>query len=515
MAWPSQSNTQYAIDPRGENTLLESNANTKIHDVEYNYDDFEDYEPLGTPPWDSGEDNRGERGYTYQDRNQAKLTRYRQEGGTGSGEVDNERTNERVGDKEEGGAGGGLEQHRRGGRGGGKGMVFNRGGGGGGGGRGRRGTGGQRGRGGGGGRGPRILGGEVEPPIKEVHYTPNEVHTVHYSRSANKKIKLMKKLTNPTIESLRSAALKSQESPTTLKQKYRVCVKQAEEIKPKNVFKKSITFLLESRNYQITIVATDSPTSLQNFGKKAQQFKRSHPEWSFNQTMVAIFLQRLDSTEEKEIKCFCLDIPAFLHTFNDPDFLARYINNVADILSHSWNQVNSRSSKANVRSENEIPIFLDFRSTGLIKPSMHHLALAGTTYNHTLMTQNDPTDVICEPENIYFQLRYQHSNNTIKAGMATLSKEEWIDFISNPQFREFYNEVWDFLPLTEEYSQDRMEYFSTLEQEGIILLNAQAVDYHGSQGAEPEEAGSPEKEEDVDEPVAKRIKLEEGLVNNG
>ena len=128
MAWPSQSNTQYAIDPRGENTLLESNANTKIHDVEYNYDDFEDYEPLGTPPWDSGEDNRGERGYTYQDRNQAKLTRYRQEGGTGSGEVDNERTNERVGDKEEGGAGGGLEQHRRGGRGGGKGMVFNRGG---------------------------------------------------------------------------------------------------------------------------------------------------------------------------------------------------------------------------------------------------------------------------------------------------------------------------------------------------------------------------------------------------
>ena len=379
---------------------------------------------------------------------------------------------------------------------------------------------------GGGGRGVFVNGSGEQPAdgrtewIKKVYGNsmvsvntekmPSAVNIAH-SQNPNKKIKLLRKINNPTIDSLRSAASKTNESSTSLMQKYQVCVKQAEEIKPKNVFKKSTTFLLESRNYQIQIIATDSPTSLQNeLGKKAQQFRRSHPEWPLNETLVAIFLQRLDATDEKETKCFCLDMPAFLHAFHDPKFLTSYINNIAHILSHSWNKVNSKSSKADVRSENEIPIFLDFRSTGLIKPIMHHLALAGTTFNHTLMTQNDPTDVICLPENIYFQLRYQNSNNKTKQGMAILSKDEWIDFISNPQFREFYNEVWEFLPLTDQYSKDRWEYFSTLDEEGLMLINALDYDMEISHSEEADEGRPVEREEEEeDEPPPKRVKIEE------
>ena len=94
--------------------------------------------------------------------------------------------------------------------------------------------------------------------------------------------------------------------------------------------------------------------------------------------------------------------------------------------------------------------------------------------------------------------------------MAILSKDEWIDFISNPQFREFYNEVWEFLPLTDQYSKDRWEYFSTLDEEGLMLINALDYDMEISHREEADEGRPVEREEEEeDEPPPKRVKIEE------
>ena len=104
---------------------------------------------------------------------------------------------------------------------------------------------------------------------------------------------------------------------------------------------------------------------------------------------------------------------------------------------------------------------------GWSKPSPVELALVGTTYNHTLETQDDTDIVNCEPKKIVFQLRYQISNSRAKKGMLCLTSDEWIDFIEQYEFRQFYTKLWDFLPLTSAYSDRLQGYFELTTHSAI------------------------------------------------
>ena len=69
------------------------------------------------------------------------------------------------------------------------------------------------------------------------------------------------------------------------------------------------------------------------------------------------------------------------------------------------------------------------------------------------MKQHAYEDATCQPKDIYFQIRYQSSEGKVKAGMAVLSYTEWMEIFSDVDFLNFYKEIWNFIPLTKEYSE--------------------------------------------------------------
>ena len=272
---------------------------------------------------------------------------------------------------------------------------------------------------------------------------------------------------NPTIELLRAAVRETTDTPAGLWDRYNPCYKRDNEIKPKNVFKISTAFLTPSKNYQIEMIATDNPSTIQgDYGKMIQKFKQTH-EWTYNESIVVFFFRLLNTTKEKNVTVFVMDIPSFLHSFKSTSFLKAHMHKTAILLSKSWNAVNSSSDKAAIRSSNELPLILDYRDMGWSKPSPVELALVGTTYNHTLETQDDTDIVNCEPKKIVFQLRYQISNSRAKKGMLCLTSDEWIDFIEQYEFRQFYTKLWDFLPLTSAYSDRLQGYFELTTHSAI------------------------------------------------
>ena len=283
---------------------------------------------------------------------------------------------------------------------------------------------------------------------------------------------------NPTIDMLRAAVRDTTDEPSALWNKYNPCYKQNEEIKPKNVYKISTAFLSSSKNYQIEMIATDNPNTIQgDYGKLIQKFKATH-EWTYNESIVAFFFRLLNTTKDNDVTVFVMDIPTFLHSFKSSTFLKDHMQRTAILLSKSWNAVNSSSDKAAIRSSNELPLILDYRDMGWNKTNPVELALVGTTYNHTLETQNDTNIVNCEPEKVVYQLRYQMSNSRAKKGMLCLTSNEWIDFIEQNEFKQFYAKLWNFLPLTGAYS-DRLEGYFELTSSGAqsksLLMNSAQV----------------------------------------
>ena len=103
------------------------------------------------------------------------------------------------------------------------------------------------------------------------------------------------------------------------------------------------------------------------------------------------------------------------------------------------------------RTSNELPMIFDFRKSPWSKNTTE-LALAATTFNHSLATQEIDDDVECEPKHVHLQMRYQ-SENKPKRGMLILPRDDWISLINNQIFQKFYAQVWDYLPLTDGYNE--------------------------------------------------------------
>ena len=266
-----------------------------------------------------------------------------------------------------------------------------------------------------------------------------------------------KKNINPTIEDLREAGANCKHGLQGSKNKnYEPSFVKGKESKSKEAFKTSCVFICGNNQYEFT--ATDNPTTITgNLSKLILKSKRGH-DWTLTESIVSICRRELDGSEEKEAKCFNLDIPAFLHVFSSPEKLKNLMIEMSNDLSKSWTSANGSHEMTEKRTSNELPMILDFRKNPWSKNTTE-LALTATTFNHTLATQSIDEDVDCLPENVHFQLRYQ-SDNKPKRGMLTLPRDEWINLINNDLFQRFYDQVWDFLPLTNDYNDRIMTHLT-------------------------------------------------------
>lgn len=267
-----------------------------------------------------------------------------------------------------------------------------------------------------------------------------------------KKTKL--KNDNPTLNSLREKIEDS--SAEELFNEYSPFLGNKEETSAKDVFKKSINLLTNLTH--IELQATDNAyTCVGEEYKHITKFKQMHKDWTLNESLVSFSYRSINAPEAQEIKAFCTDIPAFLHMFNRVDILKEKMSQIATSLSDIWNIKNDKPEKIGARVWDEKPILIDFRKQQFSKNTTE-LVLCGTSFNHTLIKQHAYENATCQPKDIYFQIRYQSAEGKVKAGMAILSYDEWMEVFSDPDFLNFYKEVWNFIPLTKEYSERIEQY---------------------------------------------------------
>lgn len=270
---------------------------------------------------------------------------------------------------------------------------------------------------------------------------------------------------NPTLSSLREAI--GNDSPDAALKSYRPYLKRKPQTVGKDVFK--IAAHLVTKLHQIFLFATNNSNTMSGEDvKNIQKFKIGRgQDWTFNDSIVSISYRQKNSPEEYDMKFICLDMPAFLHIFFDKKELMQTMRNIAEELSASWNETNSSAQMAEKRKDNEIPILLDVRKNQYTK-KWTELVLAGTTFNHTLLTQNIYKDVECKPEDVCFQLRYQTGDGKCKKGMVALLLEEWQRLFDSPDFTSFYEQVWNYIPLPQEYSTRIEEYVNGIEEQKSV-----------------------------------------------
>lgn len=295
-----------------------------------------------------------------------------------------------------------------------------------------------------------------EDSQKESFATP-KVKTSSILRSGRRS-KL--KNTNPTLSSIRDAI--GNNSPDMAHKTYRPYLRKKPQTTGKDVFKTATRLI--TKLHQVIFFATNNSNTLSGEDAKSiQKFKLGRgQDWTLTESIVSIAYRLKNAPEEYDMKFFLTDLPAFLHIFFDTEELKRTMRSVATELSSSWNDTNSTAEMAEKRKENEIPILMDFRKNQYSK-NVTELMLAGTTFNHTLSTQNEYKDVECRPEDIVFQLRYQTSEGKCKKGMVALSLEEWERIFDSSEFKTFYQQSWNYLPLPQQYSTRIEEYVDNTE----------------------------------------------------
>ena len=265
---------------------------------------------------------------------------------------------------------------------------------------------------------------------------------------------------NPTIDSLRNAT--EQQDPDTLYNLYVPCMFKRPQKIAKTPFKRTLN--LVTNNQQIFMYSTDAPSMITGEEHThLQKSKNVHaPKWTLNQTLLNIGHRAISTAEENEIKSISMDIPAFLHTFSQIDDLKARITEISEELAATWNEANSAPDKAKMRKENEMSIFLDYRSGKNAKPLTNstELHLTGTTWNFTIAKQHESKKVVCEPKDCFFQLRFISYDGTPIRGQTSLARDDWLGILDSQNFQDFYKENWNFLPLPLDYCTPRIEEYN-------------------------------------------------------
>ena len=262
---------------------------------------------------------------------------------------------------------------------------------------------------------------------------------------------------NPTLDSLRG--ILENTSAEELEQSYVPYMIKSVPTLMKDIFKRTTSLITTLT--QITILATDNPiTCIGEEYKGIQTFKRIQ-DWPLNETLIAFTYKSLSASDEQDDKVFCLDIPAFNHVFSNTRELKKFIIDMSINLATEWNDKYDNDDMVGKRHYKEFPILLDYRKN-LYTKHYTELLLVGTTFNHMLSKQNEYKNTTCRPQDVYFQLRYQNTKDEKpKKGMFILSRNEWLEILNNEDFLNFSKELWDFLPLTGNYSK-RIESYAKI-----------------------------------------------------
>ena len=294
---------------------------------------------------------------------------------------------------------------------------------------------------------------------------------------------------NPSLDSYNIAHLEDKPDSNSMRQQYVPFCLESNEVKPKKVFKITTSFLTQMQSYQIELLATDDVTTLTGENSALILNFKKNCEWPLNKSLVAFCMQKIDTDRSKKPAVFCMDILSFLHVFNDPEMLKTRINDISEKLSKSWNDYNSPQDRAQLRSSNEIPILLDKRviESGRLKGNYVELSMTATMFNYTLAVQNEKCDVKALPQNAVCKLMYQTEDKKPLAGQATFPKDDWLDIIFHPQFRDFYDTIWNKFPLKQAYAEDIEKYFRSKSGLNQIVFNHEKSDPVVSQVKDTEE----------------------------
>ena len=85
---------------------------------------------------------------------------------------------------------------------------------------------------------------------------------------------------------------------------------------------------------------------------------------------------------------------------------------------------------------------------------------------------------------------YQTEDKKPLSGQACFPKNDWQDIISHPQFKQFYDAIWNKFPLKQNYAEEIEKYFKTKSGMNQIVFNHETSDMVVSQTNEPEEQTS-------------------------
>ena len=119
--------------------------------------------------------------------------------------------------------------------------------------------------------------------------------------------------------------------------------------------------------------------------------------------------------------------------------------------------------------------------------------MTATMYHYTQAVQNEKCDVKALPQNVVWKLMYHTEDKEPLAGQATFPKDDWLDIIFHPQFRQFYDSIWNKFPLKQEYAEEIEMYFKTKTGLTQIVFNDEKSDMFVSQSNDIEEETSTKK----------------------
>ena len=289
-------------------------------------------------------------------------------------------------------------------------------------------------------------------------------------------------------------------------------IKIRDEVKPKKIFREVNDFLVGGN--LVCLLATDRPSIItddDSVGEKINKLCLNHKKFwpDLKDNVVSICIKNSTSGD---IKLFNVDIHTFICVFSQTKTLINQMNDLADYLSEAWNVRNSPKHMRFTRSESQQILPLDVRCTkvkGSNKTKNIELAIAATTYNFTRDVQNLDSVCNCTPENVYFQLRFQHNDSQAIPGMLSQNLTDWVLLLSDPNLHDFCVKLQKAFPLPDGYV-DKIEYYYNIERD-LRKTKKKKIDetYIFRKPEQEIESDNSSDVDDVQEPDKKKLKPKE------
>ena len=271
---------------------------------------------------------------------------------------------------------------------------------------------------------------------------------------------------NPTLNFLQMEVSErfSKDSPEDLRKRYNPYIIDKHSKENKKVFKENVDLMVKDLT-AVNLTVTDTPYTCKGPEYSYIDTFKLCQQVQFPDSMAVFSFRRINSAEEK-MEAFILDIPSFLHIFNQPlEYLIPRMEEKGIELAREWTELNGPAEMKSKRNIDEKTIMLDFRQNSK-SVGVSEIVMAATTWNYTIANQHSPKDLTCNPEDIRYQLRYQIPKEQSpdgeakpKAGMLIFTLDEWKDLFSNEKFKKIYDDVWNRYPLPQSYS-DRIETYN-------------------------------------------------------